>query len=178
MAEEEKEEKKEEAPPKKKSKLVLIIGIVVVLLIVAGGAFFLLNAKKAGKDEVSSDAAITADAEIPEQKIDAEDPLEEGEESLGAILPLDPFVVNLTGGKYIRIQLQLEFVTREVPKKIFSRLPIMRDNIIASLNQQTAEKVLAESGKEVIKGAIKDIVNSVLRKEDVKKVYITQFIVQ
>jgi flagellar basal body-associated protein FliL len=42
----------------------------------------------------------------------------------------------------------------------------------------TSEKVLSENGRDSIKNQIKDVVNEVLRKEEVKKVYLTQFIVQ
>jgi flagellar FliL protein len=180
MAQEEGEDKKaEEAPVKKKSKLPLIIGIVVVLLI-AGGAgafFFMKSAKKENKEEISADAAQEEGLES-ESAADAEEELEEGEEPLGALFPLDPFVVNLNGGRYIRLQIQIEFSDRDIPKRFMNRIPVIRDGIIGLLNKMTSEKVLSENGRDSIKNQIKDVVNEVLRKEEVKKVYLTQFIVQ
>jgi flagellar FliL protein len=181
MASEENEEKKPEAEaPKKKSKLPLIIGVVVALALIGGGVgFFLMKGeKKDAKEEVSSDAAMDTEGLESESAIDPEEALEEGEEPLGAIFPLETFVVNLNGGRYVRIQMQVEFVSREVPKRFTNRIPVIRDGIIAALNKLSAEKVLAENGKDSIKSQAKDVINEAMRKEEVKKIYFTQFIVQ
>ena len=54
---------------------------------------------------------------------DSEEPLEEGEEALGALYPLETFVVNLKGGRYITTFVaQLEFATRDVPKRFYGRI--------------------------------------------------------
>jgi flagellar FliL protein len=179
MADDDKEEKKEEAPPAKKSKLMLFIGVGVVVLLIGGGAaFFLMKGKKEAKEEIGADAAQSESGLTSESAVDAEEPLEEGEEALGAIFPLETFVVNLTGGKYVRVQMQLEFQTRDVPKSFLGKIVAIRDLIITALNKKTADTILAENGKESVKSSVKDIVNEVLKKEAVKKVYFTQFIVQ
>jgi flagellar FliL protein len=179
MANEEKDEKKEEAapPPKSKKKLFLSIGMVV-LLIAAGAAFFLLKPKKEEKEELAADAAHSESDLTNETSVDPEEPLDEGEEALGAIFPLETFVVNLNGGKYVRVQMQFEFASRDIPKPFLGKLVVVRDAIIALLNKKTAENILAENGKDTVKIAVKDIVNETFRKEYVKKVYFTQFIVQ
>ena len=182
MAEEEKEETKVEAPPAKSSKkLFMIIGGVVAVIAIGGGAFFFLgNSKKVekNKEELSADAASNEPGLLSQTAVDGEEPLEEGEEPLGAIYPLETFVVNLTGGKYVRLQVQLEFVTRDVPKRFLGRNVVVRDAIIDALNKKTADTILADGGKDAVKKEIKDIVNEALGKEEIKHVYFTQFIVQ
>ena len=109
---------------------------------------------------------------------DAEEELEEGEEILGAIAPLDTFVVNLKGGRFIRLQMQLEFVERDVPQRLLQRAAIVRDAIITLLTTKSAEDMLEREGKEKLRKEVRNLVNEALKKELVKKVYFTQFVVQ
>ena len=179
MADDDKDDKKVEAAPPKKSKAMLFIIIGVVVLLIAGGAaFFLLKPKKEVKEEIGADAAQSTAGLTSESAVDPEEPLEEGEEALGGIYPLETFVVNLTGGKYVRIQIQVEFTTRDVPRTFIGKMVVVRDGIISALNKKTADAILAENGKDSVKSAVKDLINDILKKEVVKKVYFTQFIVQ
>jgi flagellar FliL protein len=129
-------------------------------------------------DELSADAAST---ETPHGKLegseDVED-LEEGEEALGAIVPFDTFVVNLSGGKFIRVQLQVEFATLDVPRKFYSRMVPMRDAIISMLTERTPDDLESQKGKDTLKSQIRTTMNEMLHREDVKKIYFTQFVIQ
>ncbi len=104
--------------------------------------------------------------------------LEEGEEALGAILPLETFLVNLAGGKYIRLQMQIEFDSPDVPKKIYSRMVPIRDGIITLLTQQESSDLEDLKGKEKLKKSIRDLINERLHREDVRRIYFTQFVIQ
>ena len=104
--------------------------------------------------------------------------LEEGEEALGAIIPFDTFVVNLSGAKFIRVQLQVEFATLDVPKKFYSKIVPMRDAIISTLTQRSPDDLESMKGKESLKTQIRNMMNEMLRKEDVKRIYFTQFVIQ
>src|SRR5262245_45681844 len=102
----------EAAPPKSKKKLLIIIGGVVALLLVIGVPTTYLLLKGKEKPEVESadpNAAEHGPATVAEGADDEEDELDENEEPIGAIFPLETFVVNLSGGRYIRLQAQLEF---------------------------------------------------------------------
>lgn len=176
--EEEGEKKTEEAAPKKsKTMLFVIIGVVVLLLGGGAAAFFMMRgAKTENKEELAADAALNTEG-LTAEGAGEEEPLEEGEEAMGAVFPLDTFVVNLSGGRYIRVQMQLEFATRDIPRSFYGKVVVMRDAIITALTKKSADDVLSEKGKEDIKKQVKDIVNEVLRKEEVKRVYLTQYIV-
>ena len=183
MAEEKDEGEKKEgevAPPAKSKKtLFLIIGGVVVLLVAIGVPVAIMMKKGDSKEsgELEGDAATNVKVLAPEGH-EEEDELVEGEEPLGAIYPLDTFVVNLNGGKFIRLQAQLEFTGKDVPSRFFGRTVVVRDAIITLLSSRTNESLQDVKDREDLKREMKDLVNEILKKEEVKRVYFTQFIVQ
>lgn len=181
---EDKTEKNEEgaeatspAPAASKKKLIVAIVGVVVLLLAIGipVSMMVFKEKKVGED-LPADAAHEAGL-VPEGH-DDEDALDEGEEALGAIFPLETFVVNLQGGRFIRCQMQFEFNSREVPRRFYAKLVPVRDAIISLLTKRDADDVVSEKGKGALKSEIREMVNEILRKEEVKTVYFTQFVVQ
>ncbi|MFM1847922.1 MAG: hypothetical protein RL417_1396 [Pseudomonadota bacterium] len=186
-AEQQKEEGEGKAPEggaaaasAKNQKLMVIVGAVVALLVVGGAAAFFLSSgsKSPASGTVDPDAAGSEEpVVIPEGGDDFEE-LQEGEEPLGAIFPLEAFVVNLSGGRFIRCQVQLEFTSREVPRKFYPRVVAVRDALISLLASKTQDDLLSSRGRDALKDEVKDAVNELLRKEEVKRVYFTQFVIQ
>ena len=170
-----------EAAPAKKGgkKLLIVIGLVVVLLLAAGvpAAFFLLKQNKNAGELQPDIAADDENRPTIEGKGDVEE-LEDGEEAPGAIMPLDTFVVNLSGGRYIRAQIQIEFDEFDVPKKFYRKIVPVRDSIISLLTKRTQEELLTEKGKEKLRDDIKEVVDGALRKAAVRRIYFTQFVIQ
>ncbi len=173
-----------EAEPASSGNMLLVIGLAVSILFGLAGfgaaGFMFMNQKPVEEpitvSGVASDAAHAEEDEL--YAVTEEDELDEGEEALGAIYPLESFVLNLSGGRYLRAQLRLEFEGREVPKRFFPRIVPVRDLIIQLLSVKRAEDLLTSQGKEGLKGEIKDKVNELLRREDIKNVYFSQFVVQ
>jgi flagellar FliL protein len=97
---------------------------------------------------------------------------------LGAIIPFETFLVNLSGGKYIRLQAQVEFETLDVPRRFYTRAVPIRDGIISLLTQMTAENLETSKGKDKLRAEIRSTINTALRKEEVRRVYFTQFVIQ
>lgn len=161
-----------------KKKLLLIVGGVVILAAIGAAVFFLTRSKTGDGVEVAEDAAQGNGPEVVEEGAGEEEELEDGEEPLGVIFPLDTLVVNLQGGRFLRIQLQLEFSGTEVPRRFFTKLVPIRDALVTFLAGMSAEDALAEDGKATIRRQVREIVNAALRKQEVKSVYITQFVVQ
>lgn len=181
MAEEEKKDTPEETTPpvphRNKRAMLVGAGILGLLLIVGIPAVLLFSG-----DEPAEVALETPEME-PESRgkpegFEEEEELEEGEEPLGAIVPFETFLVNLSGGKYIRAQVQVEFETLDIPRRFYSRQVPIRDSIISLLTKSTAESLETEKGKEKLRSEIRSIVNTALRKEEVRKVYFTQFVIQ
>ena len=165
-----------------KKLYISIAAVVVVLLIAGAGAWFWFASGSDDDDKkvtmVKSQETLS-EPEIVPQGFDDEDEYDEDEIPLGAIYPLETFVVNLAGGsRFLRIEIQLEFEDREVPRRFYGRLVPVRDLLIKLLTSRPAEELSSSDGKEELKEAIKIAVNQVLRKDLVKKVYYTQFIIQ
>jgi flagellar FliL protein len=182
MAEEEKKEAPaQEAPaaPHRKKRVLIAAGGIVALLIAVGvpAGYFLLQEEPKEVSEITPEMEPEAKLKS-EGQADAEEELEEGEEPLGAIVPLETFLVNLSGGKYIRAQVQVEFETLDVPRRFYTRAVPIRDGIISMLTQMTAENLESAKGKDKLRAEIRAAINTALRKEDVRRVYFTQFVIQ
>jgi flagellar FliL protein len=54
----------------------------------------------------------------------------------------------------------------------------IRDSIISLLTQMTAENLETLKGKDKLRAEIRSVINAALRKEEVKRVYFTQFVIQ
>ena len=169
------------APAKSKKMLFIGIGAAVLLVVAIGVPVLMMTvgAKKEQQDEElgEGDAGAVPQGMIPEGSA-VEDEVEEGEEVLGAIFPLETFVVNLSGGKFLRLQLQVEFNERDVPARFYTKLVPMRDAIISILTNRTPGDIDTAQGKESLKHDIKEAMNDALKREDVKTIYFTQFLVQ
>ncbi|NLF25098.1 MAG: flagellar basal body-associated FliL family protein [Deltaproteobacteria bacterium] len=163
-----------------KKKLVLIVGLILGLLLLVGlPVFFLMSSgEKEPVETISLEEEDDFQKLVPEV-YQEEDELDEDEDPLGAIFPLDTFVVNLAGGSgFLRCQVQIEFTERDVPKRFYARLVPVRDAAIKILSTHTAAELAGSEGKENLKEALAEMINGILRKEQVKNVYFTQFVVQ
>jgi flagellar basal body-associated protein FliL len=165
-----------------KKKLIMIIGGVVLLLVAVGTPVAIMMMKKGG-DEKKTEEHASHDSAHQESDIllegaQDEDELEEGEEALGAIFPLETFVVNLSEGGYLRAQVQVEFEGRDVPRRFYARVVPIRDNLIDLMASRAKADLLSEKGRGQLKADVKDSINEVLRHADVRQVYFSQFVVQ
>jgi len=102
----------------------------------------------------------------------------DGEEAPGGIAPFETFLVNLVDGKYIRMQVQVEFNTPDVPIQLSYKLVAIRDELITHLTQQSATDLMAIEGKNNLKRVIRETVNKQLKREVVRNVFFTQFVIQ
>lgn len=175
------------APAKSKRSLFTASGIGALMLVtgvsVGYSAFGRIAETSAElRDEASAESGVEAEGAAAEEgsfqdRPDAVD-AEEGEEALGAIMPLDTFLLNLPDGKYIRVQMQLEFIGMDVPTRFYGRVVPIRDAIITLVSNQKAGDLQTQKGKEELKENVRKIVNEQLRKELVRRVYFTQFVIQ
>jgi flagellar FliL protein len=184
MAEEEKENKEEknEAQPAKSGnkKLLIIIAGVVVLLLAIGipTAIFLVKGSKDADEKLAKDAAKEEVVKI-EGWNDLEEEYEEGETPLGAIFPLQTFVVNLADQKaYLRCQMHLEFNSADIPKRYYVKQIPVRDAILKLLAQKKSSELQSENGRDELKEDLRSTINKMLKHEDVKNIYFTQFVMQ
>lgn len=181
MAEEQDEnEVKVQSAPKgggKKKLIIAVAGIVVLLVAIGVPAVLFLWKSPEKTEEVNAEAAAEGEKLTAEGSSDEEE-LADGEEQPGAILPLDTFIVNLSGGKYVRVQIQIEFEEFDVPKKFYRKIVPVRDAIISLLTKKTQDELVSEKGRERLKEEIKETIDGNMHKAVVRRVYFTQFVIQ
>lgn len=169
------------AAPAKSKKMIFIAGGVVLLLMAIGTPLIIMSLGSGDKDKKDADITEVVE-EVPEdgtlEGAEEQDELDENEAPLGAMFPMESFVVNLSGGRYIRAQVQLEFVDRDVPARFYTRLVPIRDAMIRLLASRSAEDLAEADGYDTLKSDVRELINTILKHEDVKNVYFTQFVVQ
>lgn len=103
-------------------------------------------------------------------------------ERVKAMLPLDPFLVNLADTDEIRfVKTTFQLGLRKEPleeDKNPAVIAAMRDAIISLLSSKTADQILTAEGKEKLRKEILLRVHSVAPKIEVLEVYIVEFVVQ
>ncbi|MFZ7125686.1 MAG: flagellar basal body-associated FliL family protein [Desulfobacterales bacterium] len=149
--------------------VVIIIAMSVLILGAMGGGFFLMWSK------MSSLEAAHTGAEIEEEAGEAE------AAGIGALFPLDTFIVNLAdeGGKrYLRVSMNLELKSTEMTEEFNKRLPQIRDVILMVLPTKRFEDVRTVEGKTALRGEIMSRLNELLKGNRVSNIYFTEFVIQ
>jgi flagellar FliL protein len=173
------EQKAAEAAPASEAKsssggkpiLFIALAVFNMIVVAAVGAMIYLNKKKEAA-EPKIDAVIKGEKEA--QKKEAEEP-----EFIGKLIPLETFLVNLSGSrgqKLAKINMELEVSNEEVQKEIEKLKPRIRDIIIIILSSKNYGQVATTEGKDGLREEIRDQVNLILTKGKVKRVYFTEFI--
>lgn len=148
-------------PKKGISKKLLIIIIGAILIVVASGFV--------GYTMLSSGKSKAGEKEIKEEK----------NREKSVLIPLDPFVVNLSEyGKYLKISMQFELTNESYQAMVKQRIPQMRDVVITHLSSKSAESVLNPEGKFQLKDEILLRVNQAIGKDVFKNLYFTDFVLQ
>ncbi len=156
-----------------KSPILLIALAVVNMLVVAGVGYMLYAGKKKEAAEPKVEQVIKGEHEAQEK-----DRTEE-KAFIGKVVPLETFIVNLSGSKGRRIakvNMELELEGSEVQGEIDKRKAQIRDIIIIILSSKTYDEVATREGKDGLKNEVKDTLNAFLTKGKILNVYFTEFI--
>ncbi len=182
-----------EAPKKSKFKKILIIFIILLIILAAGGGgaywwFFMRAPVDAAEatttEEGAAPAAAGAEGAAPAAEGTQAEPRIERQSDLprssGMVLPLPPFVVNLsdpTGKRYLRLGMEVE-VNRDVSAAIKSQSAKIRDAVIILLAGKTYADISSAEGKVLLKAEVASRLNQILGGSYVVRVYFTDFIVE
>ncbi len=150
-----------------KTVLIIIIAVAVLFMGTVGAGFFILWNK------------ISQIPQDPSQA--AEMPVEEDENIIGPLYPLDTMIVNLAGhgGKrYLRVTMALELSDPESVETIESRLPQIRDAVLMILPTKTYDDVSTTNGKIALRNQVMEKINTLMTKGRVNNIYFTEFVVQ
>lgn len=161
------------AESKGKSPILLYVLAIVNMAVVFGVGFMLYKGKQKEAAEPKIEQVIKGEHEAQEK--------EAGEEKafVGKVVPLETFIVNLSGSKGRRIakvNMELELKGEQVTVEIEKRKAQIRDIIIIILSSKTYDEVSTREGKDGLKNEIKDTLNAFLTKGKIVNVYFTEFI--
>ncbi|MFY9174731.1 MAG: flagellar basal body-associated FliL family protein [Peptococcia bacterium] len=140
-------------------KVALIVMPVISILILAGAALL-----------VYTQVIDRGDLRAEQRKIIKVGPLYESAD-------LD-FTVNVYGNtkRVIKAKVAFEVSDKKVLTELDEKLPVIKDQIISVLSMQELEDLATMAGKEDVKLAIMDAINSYLEKGEVTTVYFTDLI--
>jgi flagellar FliL protein len=130
-------------------KKVLILLLVVAT--VAGGGVLFYVIQEGKKDEQKTAASFK-------------------------IMELEPVVINLSDGHYIRIAIALGYTGEESELK--SKLPAINDILITTVGAMSSKELISPEGKELLKENLLLKINSVLSGVQVRNIFYREFIVQ
>jgi flagellar FliL protein len=151
-----------------KKVLAAMAAVMLVFMALVGGGFYMMWMKI---------AALAPPEEVVEEEIEEEPEMT----TVGEMLPLDTFVVNLAdvnGKRYLRATMQLELAPEETAETFEQRLPQIRDVILTLLPTKTFEDIRTVEGKTALREEIMQRVNILLNVEGVVNIYFTEFVIQ
>ena len=165
------------APAEKKSSpmklvIVMIVGAILLVAVSMGGVFFLMKNMGMG-------GGGGGDHAEPKHDVTKEAPI---------YFPMEPpFVVNFKDrGRTRFLQVSMQVMTRdkEMVTAMETHMPLIRNNILLVLSNQTAETLHSAEGKETIRELALEELKTILVKETglvdvhIEGLYFTSFVTQ
>jgi len=166
---------------------VLFIVILAVASSAAGGvvSFYLISKSMSAKAQAPK-AEDTADT--PEAKEKAKEKAEEEKIAQmlekSAVLPLEPFVVNLAdidAPRYLRIKINLMLDDKARIKELVENQVLqlkVRDVILQSLTSKTSKELINDEGKNKLRHEIQDKIALYFRGPKLVDIMFTEFVIQ
>jgi flagellar FliL protein len=156
---------------------ILLIGLLALVSSAGGGvvSFVLINrtlgaqAKAADKPDQSREAEMEKIAAMLQKS---------------AVLPLEPFVVNLAdvdSARYLRIKISLMVDDKAKAKDVADNQALqlkVRDVILQSLTAKTSQDLINEEGKNKLRREIQEKVSLYFRDPKLVDVMFTEFVIQ
>jgi flagellar FliL protein len=134
-----------------------------------GGGFFMMWNKMSSMN--------VQNGEVAENNTEDEEVVE----TMGPTKRLETFIVNLAdkGGKrYLRVSMDLELEKEDTVKVVEKRLPKIRDAILMILPTKKYEDIGTVEGKSALRNEILTKINELMKSEEIKNIYFTEFVVQ
>lgn len=147
--------------------------ILLNILFMIGLASLIFMGKKKEAAEPTIQDVIKGEKETHEKEHESE------EHYIGTLVPMETFLVNLSGSrgrKILKVNMELEIEEKELLEEIEKRKPQIRDLIIILLSSKTFQNVSTPEGKEALRDEIRDKVNAFLIRGQIKRVLFTDFI--
>ena len=159
--------------------LLILIGLVLLLVLGMGGGMFMIWTKL---------SAVSQKAVVPETGTEAV-PDKAKPEEIGAVVPMDTFIVNLAdpgGNRYLRVTMELELAGKPVDKsagktagdELSKRMPQIRDAILMILSTKRYADISTTEGKTALREEIVNAANGLLASSQISRIYFKEFVIQ
>lgn len=143
---------------KNKMMTVMIIILVTILLLGVVGYVVFTKLGSDGADKVVNEPTI--------------------DEVLVASVDVPELTTNLMDGKFARISLKVETNSEDAAAELTKRDFQVKNIVIQTLSEMSAKDLEGKSGKIDFQNTIKVQINELMQQGEVKKVYITSYIIQ
>jgi len=150
--------------------LIILIGVFLLVVVAMGGGFFMMWNKMSSMNVQNSEDAENG-MEVEEEVV----------ETMGPTKRLETFIVNLAdkgGTRYLRVSIDLELEKEEAVEVVEKRLPKIRDAILMILPTKKYEDIATVEGKSALRNEMLTKINELMKPEEIKNIYFTEFVVQ
>jgi len=162
-----------EGEEKKSSKLIIIIAVILLIVGAAAGYYFM-----AGNSEVVDEENVEEIEEVAEEESDA------ANEKLYYDMS-QSLIVNFpkgSGASLIQVSVSLLVKGAETIDAIKKHEPMIRNNLLMAISAKGAANLKTREGKEALREVMLDEVGKVMermtRKNKVKDLFFTAFVMQ
>lgn len=154
-----------------KQNPILMILLSLNTITMLGAGYFLYSSKLANLREPTIKAY-----ELGSELDQADGTLKA---SQGFPVPMDYFLVNLAennGQNLFKVQMEFDVDSVGMQEEISKRMPQVRDTIILLISSKSYGQISTPKGKERLKEELRTMLNSILHKGKINKVFFTHFI--
>ncbi|MGQ9499934.1 MAG: flagellar basal body-associated FliL family protein [Dissulfurimicrobium sp.] len=162
-----------ETPKKKKTILLIAIISLVLVLIIAGLGSYLFLFKKPSNEALERETARDVGAKGDDKG--------KGEEKVGIMVDIEPFVVNLDDPRarhFLKIAITIEVPDEKAKKEIEKFMPKIKNEIIMVLSSKTLDDVIPVDGKVRLRDELMVRLANILGQDRLTNIYFSQFVAQ
>ena len=159
-------------------KLVMIALLLNTVVMVATGVIVTINSIRSSHKVSLADVATAPTEEAPAAEGHGEK--KEGKEAADNFVK-ESFTVNLAdenGAHFAKVDVEIEADDAFVRDEIGKLRPKIRDFVNVMLSSKTYDQVVSQDGKDFLREGIRNKINGMLTRGQIKNIYFTQFIVQ
>jgi flagellar FliL protein len=160
-----------------KSKFPMWVILLIAAQVFIGGAVIAVFVFLSG--DKSSD--VVQEMTVAEQRIEPAQ-VRDPASLMGPQFDLDPFIVNLIddgrGPRYLKIEIKFELESAEVRPEVQTRLAQIRDEMLMLLSSKRFTDIESADGKRLLKNEIFTRINRILVTGRIKRVFLTDFVIQ
>lgn len=158
----------------RKPWLKWIVVAVVILMIAAGGFIGFRMVQKRAKEKAAEPVPkLPAPVSVKEAVVKHSE--------FGNILPLEPFVANLSDTdikRLLRMTFELELAAGTTADELNARMPQLRDTVLMLISSKNMKELQAIEGKIALRNELIMRINKILTKGKIRNIYFTEFVIQ